>query len=86
MLTMLANLFPSNWTDADLVRHLWPLRLVQPEWVGLLQHYDYARWSIAETYARLAVVFMVWLSATGLLSKHYWAGRGVERGTRHRPT
>src|SRR5438034_11830521 len=60
LLTPLFYLHPTDWTDADLVRHIWHFRLVQPEWVS--RPPDYFRWAQAETLARLAVVFLGWLS------------------------
>src|ERR1043165_3852720 len=71
ILTPLLYLHPSTWTEADLVRHLWHFRLVQPEWVSSPPQYDYLRWAQAETLARLALVFLGWLGgSTCLLRRH----------------
>jgi hypothetical protein len=59
LLTLLGYIYPSNWNQADLVRHIWHFQLVQPEWVSSPP--DYMRWSEAETLARLSVVFICWL-------------------------
>ena len=61
---------PIGWTDADLVRHIWHLRLVQPEWVGAPA--DYLRWTRAETSARLAVVFLGWLTSITIIVRRYF--------------
>jgi len=71
ILTPLFYLHPSNWTDADLVRHLWHFRLVQPEWVSSPPQYDYLRWAQAETLVRLTLVFLSWLGgSTWLVRRH----------------
>jgi len=71
ILTPLFYLTPTNWTGAELVRHLWPFRLIQPEWVSNPPQYDYLRWAQAETLARLAMMFLGWLGgATWLLQRH----------------
>jgi hypothetical protein len=64
----------SGWTDADLVRRIWPVRLIQPEWVSSPPQYDYLRWTQAETLARLSVVFIAWIASVG------W----IVRTSRHR--
>src|SRR6516165_3208848 len=81
ILTPLFYLHPSNWTDADLVRHLWHFRLVQPEWVSSPPQYDYLRWAHAETLIRLALVLLGWQGASTWLVRRSCAG-----GLSHRPT
>ena len=71
ILTPLLYLTPTNWTDADLVRHLWHLRLIQPEWVSSPPQYDYLRWAQAETLARLGVVFLGWLGGVAWATRRY---------------
>jgi hypothetical protein len=63
--TPLLYIHSSGWTDADLVRHIWPVRLIQPEWVNSPPQYDYLRWIQAETLARLSVVFIAWIASVG---------------------
>lgn len=58
MTTSLLYIHPSDWTDADLVGHLWHFRLIQPEWVGCPPQSDYLRWTQAELLARLCAVFL----------------------------
>ena len=71
ILTPLFYLHPSNWTEADLVRHLWHFRVIQPEWVSAPPQYDYLRWAQAETLTRLALVFIGWFSGSiWLLRRH----------------
>ena len=72
-LTPLFYLHRSDWTEADLVRHLWHFRLVQPEWVSTPPQYDYLRWAQAETLARLTLVFLGWLGGSA------WLVRGHQR-------
>jgi hypothetical protein len=69
LLTPLLYMHPTDWTQADLVRHIWHFRLVQPEWVSTPP--DYMRWAEAETLARLIVVFLAWLTATTFLVRRY---------------
>ena len=73
--TSLLYIHPSNWTDADLVRHLWHFRLIQPEWVGSPPQYDYLRWGQAETLARLAVLLLGWLAGASWILRRHWQGR-----------
>src|SRR5689334_15306438 len=70
-LTPLLYVHPAGWTDADIVRDIWHFRLVQPEWVSTPPDYDYAGWSLAETFARLGVVFVGWLVSAVLLIRKY---------------
>jgi hypothetical protein len=63
MTTSFIFIHSNDWTDADLVRHLWHMRLFQPEWVGSPPQYDYVRWAQAEALARLGVV---WCASVGL--------------------
>jgi hypothetical protein len=72
LLTGLAYLHPTNWTDADLVRHIWHYRLVQPEWVSSPPQYSYTRWMMAETLARLAVVFLGWAASIMFIERRYF--------------
>ena|ERR1039457_4303994 len=69
LLTPLFYLHPTDWTDADLVRHIWHFRLVQPDWVSTPP--DYMRWSQAETLARLSVVFLGWLVSITFIIRRY---------------
>jgi hypothetical protein len=70
LLTPLFYLHPTDWTDADLVRHIWHFRLVQPEWVSTPP--DYMRWSVAETLARLTVVFLGWATSIMFIERRYF--------------
>ena len=73
LLTPLLYIYPTDWTQADLVGHIWHFRLVQPEWVSTPP--DYMRWSLAETLARLTVVFLGWLGGTAFLTRRYLSSR-----------
>jgi hypothetical protein len=72
--TSLLYICPSSWTEADLVRHLWHFRLIQPEWVSSPPHYDYLRWAQFETLARFVVVFLGWICGVA------WALLGYRGG------
>jgi len=76
-LTPMVYPFPSDWTEADLIRHLWPFHLVQPEWVSTPP--DYMQWTMAETKARLAVVLLGWLVSITLLIRRYIMRRKKNR-------
>ena len=75
MTTSLLYIHPSGWTDADLVRHLWPFCLIQPEWVSSPPQYDYLCWTQAETLARLGVVFLGRLGSTAWVIGRHLRGR-----------
>jgi len=68
LLTPLATIH--DGTEADLIREIWPLRLVQPEWVSIPPNH-YQRWEMAETLARLIVVFLGWVTTTTSLVRRY---------------
>ncbi len=42
-----SGIYSKSWTDADLIRHRCPIRLVQPEWVSS-QPDTLMNWVIAE--------------------------------------
>jgi hypothetical protein len=81
MTTSLLYLCPHNWSDADLVRHLWHFRFVQPQLVASPPQYDYLRWAQAETLARLSVVLLGWISGGGWVLWRHFRGRTVPRPT-----
>src|SRR3954462_4344213 len=64
MTASLLYIHPNSWNDADLVRHLWQVRLIRPVWVSSPPQYDYMRWTQAEALARLTVVFIAWLGSS----------------------
>ena len=77
LLTALLYIYSSDWTDADLVKHLWPYRLIQPEWVGDPPKYDYMKWSQIEALARLSVVLLGWLAGVVWLVRQHIRSRGI---------
>jgi hypothetical protein len=83
-LTLLGYIYPSNWNEADLVRHIWHFRLVQPEWVSSPP--DFMRWSEAETLARLSVVFICWLVIIAFIIRQYCRSGVNGRLNNHRST
>ena len=65
-------------SDADIIRHYWPHRLVEPEWVsatpdGLLN------WHFTETVARLSVVAVLWSILESSRSARRQASVGSKR-------
>jgi hypothetical protein len=56
----LNGIYPSNWTEAQLIHDRCRLRLVQPEWVSSNSGIT-INWMIAETKARVAVIAILWL-------------------------
>jgi hypothetical protein len=62
-------LYPADWTDADLIRHIWRFRLVEPQWVSTPP--DLWRWSLTETLARLIVVNVIWLTTRIILKRYF---------------
>ena len=78
MTASLLYIHPSDWTDADLVRHLWHFRIIQPEWVGSPPQYDYLRWTQAEALARLCAVFVSWLVSASWVIRRHTPGRTAE--------
>ena len=80
--TSLLYIYPNDWTDADLVRHLWHFRLIQPEWVGSPPQYDYLRWTQAETLARLGAVFLGWMGSVSWMLWRHAPGRTITRPAR----
>ena len=78
LLAILVYPYPTNWTEADLVRHIWHFRLVQPEWVSSPPNYDYLKWVDAETLARLSVVLFGWLVGITLVIRKYLRNRRIE--------
>jgi hypothetical protein len=90
ILTPLIYIHPTNWTDADLVGHLWRFRLIQPERVSSPPRYDYLRWAQAETLARLAVVLLGWLGGAWWILRRHRQGQEVippnkAAAPKHRP-
>ena len=69
LVTPLLYLYPTGWTDAELIRHVWHFRLVQPEWASTPP--DYLHWSQTETMARLSVVFLAWLTNVALVVRYF---------------
>ena len=62
-----------GWTDADMIREIWHLRLVQPEWVSGPN--QFIRWQEAEAAARLGLVFIAWLASVIALIMRYRRGK-----------
>lgn len=56
-----SGIYPTSWTDADLIRHRCPVRLIQPDWVN--DHADLLmNWLVAEMKARLGLITVFWLA------------------------
>jgi hypothetical protein len=61
----------SDGNEADLIRELWPIRLVQPEWVFYFYGPSLTYWTLAESIARLVLVILGWLAAAFLIYRKY---------------
>jgi len=71
-------------TDAELIRQVWHIRLVQPEWIsGPGQLF---KWMEAEAAARLSVVFLGWLAAVFTLVRRYRHGPPKSSNQSMQPT
>lgn len=57
-------------SEADVIRHYWPHRLVQPEWLSEVPD-RLMNWHLAEATARLALTGGLWLAFIAVV------GRGV---------
>jgi hypothetical protein len=62
----LSGIYPSSWTEAQLIRHRCRVRLVQPEWVSANPD-ALMDWMIAETKARLGAVAVLWAVGIGFV-------------------
>src|SRR5439155_15340083 len=50
-------------TDAQMIRDLWPFRLVQPQWLGRASDHTWdllVRWQATETSVRTLLIFLLW--------------------------
>jgi hypothetical protein len=83
LVTSIVVMCPTDWSGADLVRHLWQLRLVEPDWVASMPGYDlvgdYLRWVRAETLARLGVVLVAWISGAGWIARRHMCAGAAAR-------
>ena len=57
----------SGWTAADLIRDRYPVHLISPNWVHPDQGDIIFPWMVAETKARLSVIFVGWFALLMLL-------------------
>lgn len=73
LLTPLICINSTEWTGADVVRRVWHLRLVQPEWVS--KPTDYVLWSQAESLARCIVVVLGWSVGVAFIVRGHLASR-----------
>lgn len=84
LLIPLNSINPTEFTSADVVRRVWHLRLVQPEWVS--NPTDYVRWSQAESLARFIVVVLGWLVGVAFIIRGRLAShRGAPTDTAPQP-
>lgn len=78
VLIPLNSISSTEFTGADVVKRVWHLRLVQPEWVA--RPTDYVRWSQSESLARFILVVLSWLAGIGFIVRSHLANH---RGTPH---
>src|SRR4051812_6815604 len=84
MLTAIFMLTGSNTTDAELIRQIWHVRLVQPEWIsgpGQLM-----KWMEVEACARLVVMFLAWLASVIALVRRNCRGAPKSSNQSLQPT
>ena len=75
----LGGIHSANWTDAELIRHRCPIRLIQPEWVS--SHPDtLLNWLQAESIARLGFIATLWLGGVGILLRQHQKRRKNTHG------
>jgi hypothetical protein len=62
-----SGIYPTSWTDAAIIRHRCPVRLVDPERLGrpgdVLMN-----WVAAEVKARLGLIAVLWLVGMGFIT------------------
>jgi len=68
---MLAYVTGGGTTLADMVRHLIPLHLVPPSWIGKRPE-DFGNWLVAEIETRLMLVFMLWYMGMAWISHRHF--------------
>ena len=68
-----SGIYPTDWTDAQLIRDRCHVRLVQPEWVNS-KGSVLMNWIIAETKARLAVIGIFWVAALSFIARYEMGG------------
>jgi hypothetical protein len=66
----LSGMHSRSWTDADLIRHRCPIRLIQPEWVSSKPD-RLMNWLAAEMKARFSLIGLMWLGGVGLICWRY---------------
>jgi hypothetical protein len=52
--------------DPKLIRHYFPIRVVQPEWIHG-KHSLLMDWTVAETRVRCSIVAVLWLAGTAAI-------------------
>ena len=69
MLTAIFMMSRSGATDAEVIRQVWHICLVPPEWVR--PPHQWEKWEILEVSARFSVVVVGWaLSVAALVKRH----------------
>jgi hypothetical protein len=72
ILTAIFMLTRTGITDAELIRQVWHVRLVQPEWIsGPGQIF---KWMEVEAGARLGVILLGWLASVFILVRRHHRG------------
>ena len=86
LLIPLVSINSTEFTSADVVRRVWHLRLVQPEWVS--RPTDYVRWSQVESLARFMVVVLGWSVGAAFVIRSRLTSRrgGPSDHASHSPT
>ena len=78
----LNGIMGSNWTAKGIIRQRCPAHVVRPEWIiGSNQTDILFRWMVAETRARVIVVFTFWILAVALIVWRHLARNRHEHRT-----
>ncbi len=72
-MNFLAYISGAGDTDADMIRHVFPVHVVPADWMS-----SYGNWLAAEMSARLALIFTLWYFGVAFVSRRYFKSRAVK--------
>ena len=72
----LNGIYPTNWTDADLIRQRCHIRLIQPEWVCDKPD-TVMNWVTAELTTRMGLIAILWLASLSVIIWNFARNRKV---------
>lgn len=62
----LNGIYPTSWTDADLIRQRCHIRLIQPEWVSDKPD-TVMNWATAELTTRMGLIAILWFTSLSVI-------------------